>query len=87
MKHCGRWVDKDNGSLGVEQLRGMRANTQIMNFGIQLEYFPMYARDFTATVGGFGPFISLGTQISYYDPKTYSLMGPLGTTEKLFPII
>ena len=56
-----------------------------MNFGVQLEYFPLYARDFTATAGGFGPFISLGAQISYYDPKTYSLMGPLGTTENTFP--
>ena len=27
LKHYGRWVDKDNGALGVDQLRGMRAKT------------------------------------------------------------
>lgn len=85
LKHFGRWVDKNNGSLGVEQLRAMRGSAKVMNIGMQLEYFPLSIRDFTATIGSYGPFISLGAQYSYYNPSAYSLMGPLGSPQNTFP--
>lgn len=85
LKHFGRWVDKNNGSLGVEQLRAMRGSAKVMNIGMQLEYFPFSIRDFTATIGSYGPFISLGAQYSYYNPSAYSLMGPLGSPQNTFP--
>lgn len=85
LKHFGRWVDNDNGSLGVQQLRAMRGSVTLMNIGLQLEYFPLNIRDFTATIGSFAPFVSFGGQFSYYNPNTYSLLGPLGSEETTFP--
>jgi hypothetical protein len=85
LQHFGVWVDKNNGSLGVEQLRAMRGSVKIMNVGMQLEYYPFSIRDFSSTIGSFGPFVSLGAQFSYYNPEAYSLMGPLGTPQNTFP--
>jgi hypothetical protein len=85
LKHFGYWVDKNNGSSSVEQLRGMRANTHILNAGMQLEFYPLSVRDFTTIEGSFGPYVSLGAQFSFYNPDTYSLMGPLGTVQNTYP--
>jgi hypothetical protein len=52
---------------------------------MQLEYFPLSIRDFTAVTGSFAPFVSLGGQISYYDAKASSTLGPLGTPATTFP--
>jgi hypothetical protein len=52
---------------------------------MQLEYFPLSIRDFTAVTGSFAPFKSLGGQISYYDAKASSTLGPLGTPATTFP--
>jgi hypothetical protein len=52
---------------------------------VQLEYFPLSIRDFTAVTGSFAPFVSLGGQISYYDAKASSTLGPLGTPATTFP--
>ena len=40
-------------SLGADQLRAMRGSTAVTNIGMQLEYFPLSIRDFTATIGKF----------------------------------
>ena len=85
LQHFGKWVEKDNGSLGVEQLKAMRGSTEVFNAGMQLEYFPWSIRDFTATIGTFGPYVSLGAQYSFYKPEAYSLLGPLGTPATTFP--
>jgi hypothetical protein len=85
LKHFGRWVDKDNGSLGVQQLRAMRGSAEVINLGMQLEYFPWSIRNFTASVGSFGPYVSLGAQYSFYNPEAYSTMGPLGSPTTTFP--
>ena len=85
LQHFGKWVNKNNGSLGVEQLRTMRGHTSLTNVGMQLEFFPLSIRDFTATIESWGPFISLGGQFSYYNTKASSTLGPLGTPETTFP--
>ena len=77
LQHFGRWI-KGN-SLGVRQLKAMRGSTSVTNVGMQLEYFPLSIREFTATLGSFAPFISLGGQFSFYDPKAWSELGPLNT--------
>ena len=77
LQHFGRWVDKSKTSLIANQLRGMRGSTAVTNIGMQLEYFPLSIRDFTATIGSWAPFISLGGQFSFYDPEAYSTLGPL----------
>jgi hypothetical protein len=84
LEHFGQWIEGKN-SLGKEQLRAMSASTSVTNVGIQLEYFPWSIRDFTATIGSFAPFISLGGQFSFYAVETSSTMGPLGTPLTTFP--
>jgi hypothetical protein len=79
LQHFGKWVAKDKTSQMAEQLRGMRGSTAVTNIGMQLEYYPLSIRDFTATIGSFAPFISLGGQFSFYDPEAYSTLGPLNS--------
>lgn len=76
LKHYGQWVDPSKTSVSAEQLRAMRGSTEVTNIGMQLEFFPYSIRDFSATVGSFAPFISLGGQFSFYSPKAYSELGP-----------
>ena len=63
----------------------MRGSTAVTNIGTQLEYFPWSIRDFTATCGSFGPFVSLGGQFCFYDPTAYSTLGPLDSPVITFP--
>ncbi len=85
LEHFGRWVSETNNSYGATQLRAMKGNTAVTNIGMQLEYFPLSIRDFTARVGSLGPFISLGSQFCYYNAEAYSTMGPLGSPITTFP--
>ena len=85
LRQLGEWVAPNKTGLGADQLRAMRGSTAVTNIGMQLEYFPLSIRDFTATIGSFGPFISLGGQFSYYSAKASSTMGPLGTPLTTFP--
>jgi hypothetical protein len=79
LQHFGKWVDDSRTSLFANQLRAMRGSTAVTNIGMQLEFFPLSIRDFTATLGSFAPFISLGGQFSFYDPEAYSTLGSLNT--------
>ncbi|MGO4820170.1 MULTISPECIES: THC0290_0291 family protein [unclassified Flavobacterium] len=85
LEHLGEWVAPERTGLGADQLRAMKGSTAVTNIGMQLEYFPLSIRRFTATTGSLGPFISLGGQFSYYNPKAYSTLGPLGTPLTTFP--
>lgn len=85
LEHFGEWVDPSRTTLQADQLRAMKGSTQLTNIGMQLEYFPLSIRDFTATNGSIGPFISLGAQFSYYNAKAYSSLGTLGTPLTTFP--
>lgn len=80
LRHYGEWVDGDRRKLFNRQLRAMRGTTAVTNIGMQLEYFPLSIRDFTATIGAFAPFVSLGGQFSFVDPSAYSTLGRLGQT-------
>lgn len=85
LQHFGKWVEKSGNSPGVQQLRAMRGKTAITSIGMQLEYYPLSIRDFSASVGSFAPFVSLGAQFSHYDPESTSLLGPLGSPLTTFP--
>ncbi len=84
-KHFGEYVNKNNNSLSVQQLRAMKGSTAVTNLGMQLEFYPWNIRDFTATPNSFAPFISLGGQFSLYNSKAESSLGPLGNTATTFP--
>jgi hypothetical protein len=75
LRHYGKWADKE--SIGGEQLRAMRGETSVTNIGMQLEFFPFSIREFSYNTGGFAPFVSLGAQYSFYQPKVWSELGPL----------
>lgn len=75
LKHFGEWVDPSRTSTFNDQLRAMRGSTQVTNLGMQLEYFPLSIREFSSTIGGWAPFISLGGQFSFYDPAAWSTIG------------
>ena len=79
LQHYGEWVAPSKTSLTANQLRAMHGSTSVTNIGMQLEFFPLSIRDFTANIGSFAPFVSLGGQFSIYSPKASSDLGPLGT--------
>lgn len=83
LKHFGKWAEKN--STAGEQLRAMRGSTAVTNIGMQLEFFPLSIRDFTATIGSLAPFVSLGGQFCFYDPEAYSTMGPLDSPLTTYP--
>ena len=84
LRQFGQYVE-GKPSFGKEQLKAMRGSTAVTNIGMQLEYFPLSIRRFTATMGSLGPFVSLGGQFSYYNAKASSTLGPLGTPLTTFP--
>lgn len=87
LQHFGQYVDPSKTSLIAQQLRAMRGSTAVTNVGMQLEFFPYSIRDFTATIGSFGPFISLGGQFSYFKPTAMSQLGEgLGQLPTVTPI-
>ncbi|MNX42510.1 hypothetical protein D3C86_729340 [compost metagenome] len=63
----------------------MEGSTKVTNIGMQLEYFPLSIREFSASIGKWGPFVSLGAQFSYYSAEAHSSMGPLGTPLTTYP--
>jgi len=79
LQHFGKWVDPSRTSLFAQQLRAMKGSTAVTNIGMQLEFYPLSIRDFTATIGSFAPFISLGGQFSFYDPEIHSELGTMGS--------
>lgn len=81
LQHFGRWVDGNPNSLFTQQLRAMRGSTAVTNIGMQLEYFPLSIREFSATPGKIAPFVSLGAQFSHYNPEATSLLGNLGSPD------
>lgn len=87
LRHFGQYVAPTKTSLIATQLKAMRGSTEVTNIGMQLEFFPWSIRDFTATIGSFAPFVSLGGQYSFYRPKATSLIGPgLGELATVTPI-
>ena len=79
LQHFGEWVDESDTGTFATQLRGMRGSTAVTDIGMQLEYFPFSIRDFTATIGSWAPFVSLGGHFSFYNPEAYSTLGELNT--------
>ena len=85
LEHFGKYVAPEKTSVGANQLRAMRGSTSITNLGMQLEFFPKNIRDYTATIGAFAPFLSLGGQFSYYGAEASSTFGVLGDPAITYP--
>lgn len=85
LQHYGKYVDSPSNSLGVKQLRAMRGSTELINLGAQLEYYIFDVHEFESTDYSFDPFISFGGQYSAYNPRAYSLLGPLNNSATTYP--
>lgn len=83
LQHYGQWVEKNN--LASQQLKAMRGTSQLVNFGIQLEYSFTKIRDFEYKIGGFNPYIALGPKITYYPTSITSELGELGSSTTTYP--
>lgn len=84
LNHFGQWVE-GTPSLGKQQLKAMHGTAAVTNIGIQLEFFPFSIQRFTEKIGSWTPFVSLGGQYSFYNVKTASTLGSLGTPLTTFP--
>ena len=76
-KHYGSLIDNNRKTTSLEQLRAMRGETDIINIGLQMEYYLINVHDFENTTSSLNPYISLGAHYSFFNPKAYSLLGPL----------
>lgn len=86
LNHFGQWVEGSSNSIGKQQLRAMTGNVSIVNLGAQLEYSPLSdLYEFEKYPGTFLPYVSLGFQYNFYNVKTSSTIGELGTKEATFP--
>ena len=84
LEHFGEWADKQ--TLAGAQLRAMKGEAKVTDVGMQLEYFPLSIREFTATDGAWAPFMGLGAHYSFFDNNTYStLPGGLDNPNNVYP--
>lgn len=83
LEHFGEWADKQ--TIYGAQLKAMKGEAKVTDLGMQLEYYPLSIREFTASEGSFAPFIGLGAHFSIFSNDTYSTLGPLGTTATTYP--
>ena len=77
LQHFGKWVDKN--SLAGNQLKAMRGEAKVTDIGMQLEFYPLSIREFTATDGAWAPFLGLGAHYTFFQNGTYSELGPMDT--------
>lgn len=77
--HYGYWVRPEKTSKMAEQLRAMSGTSTVIEFGPQLEYYPLSIREFMAEGYKLAPFLSLGAHYVHYDPEVRSTLGKLNT--------
>ncbi|WP_411127218.1 THC0290_0291 family protein [Winogradskyella sp. PE311] len=75
LEHIGKWVDEDRQTEEAEQLRSHTGQAQNWDIGMQLEYFPLSIRAFSAGAYSFAPFISAGAHFVSYNPSVATTFG------------
>lgn len=89
LEHFGEWVtpEKLAKSAGSRQLKAMKGSTAVTDIGMQLEFYPLSIRDFTASVGSWAPFGSLGAHYNFYSPTVSTDYGDgqLLNEDNIFP--
>ncbi|WP_296311901.1 THC0290_0291 family protein [Winogradskyella sp. UBA3174] len=75
LEHIGKWVDNSRTSEEANQLRAHTGEAQNWDVGMQLEYFPMSIRAFSAGVYSFAPFIAAGAHFVSYNPSVNTTFG------------
>lgn len=81
LEHHGPVSRKE--TIGGQLLRAMQGESELIEVGIHLEYYPFHIRDFTHSAYLFSPYIGLGGHFVSYKANAYSDLGPL--EKYLFP--
>ncbi|WP_051197386.1 THC0290_0291 family protein [Flavobacterium soli] len=77
LQHYGKYVEASTDF--ARKLRGMNTTLSAGNVGFQLEYYPFKTDDYSGAT--FSPYISAGGQLTSYNAKAYSKLGPIGTPQ------
>lgn len=75
LNHFGKWVDDSRGTVQADQLRAHSGEAQNWDLGMQLEYFPLSIRGFSAGVYKFAPYAALGAHFVVTNPSTSTTFG------------
>ncbi|MFD2908451.1 glutamate dehydrogenase [Flavobacterium ardleyense] len=75
LQHYGKYAEKN--SITGNQLKAMKGEAKVTDIGMQLEYYPLSIREFSATDGAFAPFLGLGAHFTFFQNGTYSELGPM----------
>ena len=69
LEHFGQWVDPSKTSDDANRLRSHKGVANNLDFGTELEFFPIEIHNFEAFGHAFAPFISLGAHYTFFSPK------------------
>lgn len=75
LDHHGEWVDPSRTSANADKLRAQHGVAENFDIGMQLEYFPLSIRAFSATPQSFAPFVSLGAHFTSSNPQGTTTYG------------
>ncbi|WP_299128571.1 glutamate dehydrogenase [uncultured Winogradskyella sp.] len=75
LEHVGKWVDEDRQTEEAQQLRSHTGESQNWDIGMQLEYFPLSIRAFSAGAYAFAPFFAAGAHFVSYNPTVATTFG------------
>ena len=73
LNHFGPETEKTSDNSA--RLRAHTGETNNLNIGTQLEWFPLSIRDFAAGAYKIAPYASFGGQFTYYNPKAMTTFG------------
>lgn len=72
LKHFGAWVAHHKTSENAKKLRAHTGESNNLDIGMQLEYFPFSMKEYSYTRNSLAPFVSLGAHLTYYNPKVFT---------------
>ncbi|WP_246124811.1 THC0290_0291 family protein [Algibacter pacificus] len=69
LEHLGKWVDASRTSDNANKLRAHKGVAENLDFGSQLEFYPLSIRDFQVYSPRIAPYIGLGIHYTIFSPK------------------
>jgi hypothetical protein len=66
LEHFGRWVEPSKTSEDAKRLRAHKGTATNIDFGAQLEFYPLSIKDFEYFSPGWSPFVSLGVHSTFF---------------------
>lgn len=69
LEHLGQWVDASKTSENAKRLRGHKGVGKNLDFGSQLEFFPLSIHAFQASTFRISPYLSAGIHYTLFFPE------------------